>query len=382
MFESTKIIGEKQYEKAKRLFDTATLRVEGPLAFVHHYIDMSNVTLTVKTPEVATVQTCKPAMGYSFAAGTTDGPGAFDFQQGITQATPFWNLVRDFMKRPSADLTRCHYPKPILVATGEMTFPYQWQPTIMPLQIFRIGSILNVALPAEFTTMAGRRVREAVLEEAKNAGSGGPSKVVLSGLSNAYSSYVVTPEEYQVQRYEGASTIFGPHTLPAYIVHYQLMTKSLITNTPLPPTGQHPPYLLHKQISLKPGVVYDGLSFGKKFGDVVINTHPRYARGDQVYVAFVGANPRNNLQQERSFLTVERKDGDHWFILATDADWETKFYWHRTNSIFGESQATITWDIPSTTSPGIYRIRHFGASKSLLQVIKPYVGISNEFEVI
>ena len=28
------------------------------------------------------MKTCKPAMGYSFAAGTTDGPGAFDFTQG------------------------------------------------------------------------------------------------------------------------------------------------------------------------------------------------------------------------------------------------------------------------------------------------------------
>ena len=28
------------------------------------------------------VKTCKPAMGYSFAAGTTDGPGAFNFKQG------------------------------------------------------------------------------------------------------------------------------------------------------------------------------------------------------------------------------------------------------------------------------------------------------------
>ena len=28
------------------------------------------------------VHTCPPAMGRSFAAGTTDGPGAFDFEQG------------------------------------------------------------------------------------------------------------------------------------------------------------------------------------------------------------------------------------------------------------------------------------------------------------
>ena len=41
--------------------------------------------------------------------------------------------------------------------------------------------------------------------------------VVIAGLTNTYSSYVTTWEEYQVQRYEGASTIYGPHTLDAYI---------------------------------------------------------------------------------------------------------------------------------------------------------------------
>lgn len=34
--------------------------------------------------------------------------------------------------------------------------------------------------------------------------------VVLSGPANAYGHYVTTREEYSVQRYEGASTVFGP----------------------------------------------------------------------------------------------------------------------------------------------------------------------------
>lgn len=41
--------------------------------------------------------------------------------------------------------------------------------------------------------------------------------VVIAGLTNTYSSYITTFEEYAMQRYEGASTIFGPHTLDAYI---------------------------------------------------------------------------------------------------------------------------------------------------------------------
>lgn len=70
MFESTKIIGEKQYEKANRLFQSATLKVEGPLGWAHQYIDMTNQMLQTNKGNVTT---CKPAMGYSFAAGTTDG---------------------------------------------------------------------------------------------------------------------------------------------------------------------------------------------------------------------------------------------------------------------------------------------------------------------
>jgi len=34
--------------------------------------------------------------------------------------------------------------------------------------------------------------------------------VVIAGPANTYGHYVTTREEYSVQRYEGASTIFGP----------------------------------------------------------------------------------------------------------------------------------------------------------------------------
>ncbi len=40
---------------------------------------------------------------------------------------------------------------------------------------------------------------------------------MIAGLTNTYSSYITTREEYAAQRYEAASTIFGPSTLDAYI---------------------------------------------------------------------------------------------------------------------------------------------------------------------
>lgn len=46
---------------------------------------------------------------------------------------------------------------------------------------------------------------------------GDDTHLVIAGLTNTYASYITTFEEYGVQRYEGASTLYGPHTLDAYI---------------------------------------------------------------------------------------------------------------------------------------------------------------------
>ena len=40
------------------------------------------MTLPKKEGGFEVVKTCPAAMGFGFAAGTTDGPGAFDFKQG------------------------------------------------------------------------------------------------------------------------------------------------------------------------------------------------------------------------------------------------------------------------------------------------------------
>lgn len=60
-------------------------------------------------------------------------------------------------------------------------------------------------LLAEFTTMAGRRLRDAVkavLTSAVSKEFNSNVRIVISGLTNTYSQYVTTFEEYEVQRYE------------------------------------------------------------------------------------------------------------------------------------------------------------------------------------
>lgn len=66
-----------------------------------------------------------------------------------------------------------------------------------------MGQLFILGVPGEFTTMAGRRLREAVEGVLAEAGAFPPGgKVVIAGLANTYSSYITTFEEYQVQRYE------------------------------------------------------------------------------------------------------------------------------------------------------------------------------------
>ncbi|GFT44331.1 neutral ceramidase 2, partial [Nephila pilipes] len=81
---------------------------------------------------------------------------------GTKSGSLFWNLVRDLIATPSEEMKKCQKPKPILLPTGEMKFPYAWQPFIVPTQILRIGQLAVVAVPGEFTTMSGRRTRNAV----------------------------------------------------------------------------------------------------------------------------------------------------------------------------------------------------------------------------
>ncbi|XP_049537702.1 neutral ceramidase [Anopheles darlingi] len=394
MYESTALIADRLYRAASDLLAARNGReITGPIGYAHQYIDMTVAEASYHDPatqRTERVRGCLPAMGYSFAAGTTDGPGAFDFQQGTITDNVLWNAVRDFIAEPTPDDKECQAPKPILLATGRARFPYDWQPKIVPTQVVTVGDFAIAAVPGEFTTMAGRRLRAAV-SRASVAAGGRELQVVVAGLSNMYSSYVTTPEEYEIQRYEGASTLYGPHTLTIYLEQYgRLVAGAIVPNGTLEP-GPTPPYEDDKQISLTTGVIFDSHPLGKDFGEVKLQPLAEYGRGETVSTVFIAGNPRNNLMHDKSYFTVERLSGDGaadgdeavgaWTVVATDANWETRFRWERTSTILGFSDIEFQWTIGSATVPGTYRIRHFGYYRYILGGVYPYVGITNSFTV-
>lgn len=118
------------------------------------------------------------------------------------------------------------------------------------------------------------------------------NRVILSGLSNTYSSYVTTFEEYQHQRYEAASTAYGAYTLQAYLQEFgqltlQLMDPNLnLSRSSLDEDNVRPPNLLSKQFQFKMPVVYDGVKFNAKFGDLIMDVRSAYKPGEMVKAIF------------------------------------------------------------------------------------------------
>lgn len=397
-------IGKRQFEPARALYDRLNKNaapIRGSLVkSFHTFHNMSGYTF-VSNGKVC--RTCPAALGYSFAAGTSDGPGAFDFTQhdgNENTTSPVWRAVSYLLKDPTDEQRACHGPKPILMDVGEMSRPYQWTPNIVDVQVFRAGQLVIIVSPGEASTMAGRRWKEAVhsaaadmfRDEAQTPTSSSTPVdpvVVIGGPANSYTHYITTEEEYGIQRYEGASTLYGPHTLEAYIDVTLSFLPYLGANGGKPPRhegGLYPPNNANLSLSFVPGVIRDGTPFFKSFGDALTDVEPFYRRGEHVKTTFVGANPRNNLRLEDTYAAVEQLDtqagSEVWKRVRDDADWSLVFQWRRTSEVMGTSEVDVQWETEDWAEPGVYRLRYFGDAKSLGGTITPFEGVSTPFTVV
>jgi neutral ceramidase len=233
--------GRQQHEKARQLFNSASEELRGNVDFRHTHVDLSSVVIE----NGGGARTWPAALGLSFAAGSTEDSAAYVFpgiptglQEGIREgdvgvterltqvlATLAGGLMQGI---PTAlaygnDVINGHLPKPILFAAGASEGV---APKVLPFQLLQIGQLVLTGVPAEFTTMAGRRLRETVMTE---LGSMGVRHLGIAGYANDYSQYVTTKEEYDMQHYEGASNLFGPHTLQAYQQEFRKLAIAIKT---------------------------------------------------------------------------------------------------------------------------------------------------------
>eukprot|EP00434_Breviolum_minutum_P029467 symbB.v1.2.026056.t2/scaffold2576.1/size75980/1 len=255
-----------------------------------------------------------------------------------------------------ASISRCHFPKDILLYTGRMKTPYPYMPSKMAFQLVRLGNLIIAGVPGEFTTMAGRRTAKVIKKALLDKGVVGPNaRVVINNCASGYAGYVTTIEEYQHQRYEGGSTAYGPHTHGAMTNILKEMAEEMAEGKTYRWPGAQPKIPTEAQMMEgQSDVVADDPPIGGSFGDVKSDVYPEYPPGATAQAVIWGAHPRNNLRRNSSFVSVWRlqEDGHTWHMVADDNDWELRFEWKREG--ISASTVTITWEIPEDCPEGKY----------------------------
>jgi neutral ceramidase len=170
-------------------------------------------------------------------------------------------MIGGFLSVPTKEQIECQQPKPILLNTGNAKLPYLWDPASVPISVFQVGQLYILSVPGELTTMAGRRLRGAIRALLAEHEIKDPV-ITIAGLANSYTHYVTTFEEYAGQRYEAASTLYGPHTLSAYIQEFERITRDLLDGSPSA-SDKAPDDLSSKQWTLVPPVEFDTIGIGK-----------------------------------------------------------------------------------------------------------------------
>ncbi|MFI9813328.1 neutral/alkaline ceramidase [Saccharothrix variisporea] len=369
--ENTRIIGERQNRKAQEIFAGPQTPLTGGVDYRMRFVDMGAVAVDGRyTTDGQPGRTCSGVVGAStFAGSTEDGPALPGFTEGMQ--SPIKSLLEPLGVEVPQWLKDCQYPKASVVPTGLV----QATPDVLPLQIVRIGQLHLVAVPGEVTIVAGLRIRRSVAAEL-----GVPLEdVLIQGYANDYSQYVTTPEEYDLQQYEGGSTLFGRNTTPAYQQEFGELAASLRAGTPVPagPTPGKPPFT---DLNLQTGVVFDDKAPWHTFGQVLTEPAATYTRGQTATAVFVTGHPKNDLRRNGTFLEVQRLVDGTWTRVADDGDWSTRYRWQRHG--IANSEATITWTIPADTPPGTYRLVHHGDWKSgWTGAITPFTGTTRPFTV-
>lgn len=238
-------------------------KVEGKIDAVLSYVDLSNIEIP---DEFAAGQkhakTSQPCHGTAFFAGTpVDGLGA---PKVLIKGMQF--LADQFRKQKTkhskaadfADYQQLYAsqgPKQILLEADAkkilgqpIGFPPSMLdpliaemnrqvkagaiqhsplvPSVVPLQIIRLGQLALICCPGEFTTIAGQRVVNTVKQTLATQAS--IERVWLASYCNDYMGYVTTYEEYQQQAYEGGHTLFGQWTLAACQSKFKLLAEQLL----------------------------------------------------------------------------------------------------------------------------------------------------------
>jgi hypothetical protein len=98
-------------------------------------------------------------------------------------------------------------------------------PRFGAISLLEVGNARFATVPGEPTTATGLRIRAALKPWSTDV-----DEIAVVGLTNHYLQYIATKEEYDFQYYEGASTLYGPHSAQFLVRSFGCLAQWMATN--------------------------------------------------------------------------------------------------------------------------------------------------------
>lgn len=303
-FIETRKVGMGIGEKAWQLFQSLDNQLKADITV---FSSMREINL-LKQPEIDGIVLCDRAY-----YGTAGAAGPDEFETIVHNLFPFKR------SSPATFFRGCHGSKHIAGwAWGQsLVFDKEDFPHMLNIHIAKIGDLIMVSLPFEVTVNGGKRIKEKVRAAITGIeGSDEIKHVVVSSVANGYFGYATTAEEYELQWYEGGSTLYGPNTLAFLAAHSAALSAELMRERrsidDLPSSWSRSlksaDFQLPNLATIAPRAVIEVASYH----EAAIN--------EEAYWAFQWKDvPPNLIQLDQPLVAVEYRQGDQdWQPLLID----------------------------------------------------------------
>src|SRR5688572_11680317 len=260
-----------------------------------------------------------PFWGLAFFGGSEDGASIFH-EAGSTEG-----------RRLPEDASHPVHGRKIIVSRGLV------HEVVPEVHVVRVGDRILLGTPGEPSVEMGRRFEAAVRPQLPD----GVREPVVVGLANDYMGYLTTPEEYQMQHYEGGHTVFGLWTSLLVRDSLVALSRSMANGEPAPEPDQ--PASLG---GTNPGA----FPAGDAAGSITEEPATSVARFDAVSIAWSGSPGGVDRPVDDPFLALERMVDGGW--RPSDSDLGLGFIWREEDGGY-----TARYEVPASEPPGLHRLR-------------------------
>jgi hypothetical protein len=268
-----------------------------------------------------------PFWGLSFFGGSEDG------------ASIFHEPLSTEGRRLPEDASHPVHGRKIIVSRGIV------HEAVPEVQVVRIGDRLLLGTPGEPSVEMGRRFEEAVAPQLP----AGVKDPVVVGLANDYMGYLTTPEEYDMQHYEGGHTVFGLWTSLLVRDSLVALSRSLAMGEP-PPDPDQPAALG----GTNPGA----FPAGDAEGAITQEPPEAVARFDSLSIGWSGSAMGVDRPVDQPFVALERMVRGRW--RTSDTDLGRAFIWREQGGDY-----TARYEMPPDEPLGLHRLRIRSATYDL-----------------